>query len=179
MRIAIGFVLILYMLFSTSCSTSASKLSSSKLTLSEVEELEVTESTMEEAHKKLRKPDLVVFLEHDQVAWLYLEGDVPTTRLSLIFDNTSKKLATINWFVKEADKESVVANAKDRYKNAQFVESSPEWTNSHVGPDELLFADKKKNLEIVFQKSTKKVSTIRWESSESSLVRRPSSKTQF
>jgi accessory colonization factor AcfC len=83
--------------------------------------------------------------------------------------------------VRDSDRESDVEKAKGRYPQAQFIENSPEWVNSHAGPDELFYSDNKNNLEIVFQKSAKKVSAIRWEFSDSKLklIRKPSSKAKF
>lgn len=165
---------------SISCTTlSSPNERTSGLTLKSVEQLKINNTNTAEAENIFGPPDLKVSLDNDQNAWLYLEGATPTTRLSLIFNKMDLKLVTVNWYVKETESESDIENALGRYPSAHFNKLEPEWSNSHSGPDELLFTDSKMNLEIVFQKTSKKVSTIRWESSVSQQIRKPSSKFEF
>jgi hypothetical protein len=66
-----------------------------------------------------------------------------------------------------------------RYPKARFEAKIPEWSNPHIGPDEILYKDSKSKTEIVFQKTSKKVSSIRWENSVTESSRKPSSKFEF
>lgn len=166
--------------FSISCTTpSVDEARSTKLVLPAVEKLDLDKTNMVEASEIFGSPDMKVSLGHGQVAWLYLEGRIPMTRLSLVFSELTEKLLVVNWFVKEGDLESEIEKAKGRYPLARFTIIEPEWSNSHSGPDEILFSESKMNLEIVFQKTPKKVSAIRWESPVARENRKPSSKLKF
>jgi len=162
-------VTFLLLLISISCSHLPTN--QHNINLSAVENLKIDETTMVQTEEIFGKPDISESLENGKVAWLYLEGKIPSTRLSLVFKN--QKLLASNWFIDEGEKESDLSKIQDRYPSARFVKSEPEWTNSHAAPNYVIYSDAKLKLEVILQKSSNKVSAIGWGSEDDQESRKP------
>lgn len=142
--------------------TATQKQFPSKLNLDSVETLKLGTTTTQEAEILFGKASVSAPIENNLTAWVYLEGKIPTTRLSLIF-NKSGKLLSVNWFLNPNESESSLSAIKKRYPNYKLNERKPEWTNSHFGPTDIYYEDKKNQFMAVFDENEGRVSAIGWE----------------
>ncbi len=150
-----------------------------RLSLARIQLFKIGVSVASDIEKEIGKPSLKAPIGEDQEAWLYLEGSVPTTRFSVIFDRSSYHVKKMNWFVRESETESNLSSAQAHFSAGKFTLQTLEWTNPHMGPDEVLYVSSEQNVQIVFQKSSKKVSSIVWDVDPLPGARQPASKVEF
>ena len=136
----------------------------SPLTLAQAETLHPGLTTQGRALQILgaadMKPELLEL--QGKETWLYLDEDHKATRLSLIFDSTTGKLETVNWFVHQGDPEASLNYIRNHYPTASLVKRNAKWPTPDAAPDETFFVDEKSGLKIVFARTPKQVEAIVW-----------------
>lgn len=153
---------IIFILFLVGC-TSSQKNSGYAITLHSISSLKVQQSDRHAARKLLGEPSKIVNIPRStEETWLFLEGEYPSTRLSLTFDPTTGRLSSIGWFVRENDPEADLEISKQRFQDANFIQRDAEWVNPHAGPDEIYFLDDHLGVEIEFGHARQKVKSITW-----------------
>lgn len=158
MRFLIGVVLSVFL---TSC---VSPSRDAKKTLS-FEQARKFASTGKNDSKQVENffgsPSLKLDLDGGEQAWLYFDGNVRVTRLSIIFDK-SGSTSGVNWFPREGEAETDLATMKNFFQKSQFEEKHPEG-RSHYIPDQIYYVDARGGVELTYQRSSRKISSISWE----------------
>jgi hypothetical protein len=132
------------------------------LKLDNVDMLKIGETTRADAEKIFGKADktLIVAKLTGKDVWLYLGEEHKSTRLSLIFESSTGKLANYGWFVREGDPETDFAYITNRYQ-AQFEKLPRVWPKGQdAGPSTEVFLDKRSGLEIEFSAFNNRVESI-------------------
>lgn len=158
----------IFFLFSA-CSSLSTKTNDKRLRFDQVESLRVGLDDMESSGRRFGAPDLKAKLSGEgpqEEAWLYFYENSRATRLSLVFDSSSRKLLSVGWFIREGDPEHSIDYVKNRYKQ-KFVETDVESPVSHVIPVEKLLIDDRTGLQIEYDPTSETVNSISWHSSVS------------
>lgn len=146
-----------------SCSTlTNSSLGKRDLSLEYAKQLKPGTLTHSDIKKKLGNPDKIVPIldpSASKEAWLYLNQEKDSTRISFIFDQNSNLLST-HWFTDTNEKETVLQFAINQFPQAHFIRTDAPWTTHHYAPNEQFYIDQSLGITIAYLMGNRYVESI-------------------
>ncbi|KYG61744.1 hypothetical protein AZI85_05830 [Bdellovibrio bacteriovorus] len=137
------------------------------------------QSTTGEVTAKLGSPNMKVSLPDNETAWIYLNKESKSTRLSIIFDTPKSVIKSIHWFASSTDPEVQLNTAKKQFANDTFTAASSSWINPHASPDEVIYNNADSTVHIALRKSRNEVSAISKSDGSAVADRKPASKFEL
>jgi len=159
-------ITIISFIFLASCSTTSTRSSQDlalDLSLNQVEKLNIGNVDANDVKKALGDPDQVMQVRSQSQGnvWIYLDKASKSPRVSLFFDDETRKLMSATWFVREQDPEVQLSSAKRRYPHAKFEIIKSKWETGHSAPaDEVYYFDKNLGLKLIYSPVPNQVRSI-------------------
>jgi hypothetical protein len=146
-----------------SCSTlTSSSIEKRDLSLDYTKQLKPGTLTHSDIKAKLGNPDKIVPIldpSAPKEAWLYLNQEKDSTRISFIFDQNLNLLST-HWFTDNNEKETVLQFAINQFPQAHFIRTDAPWTTHHYAPNEQFYIDQSLGITITYLVGNRYVESI-------------------